>query len=214
MGSAYSEVSDARFVELHLTHGDLLVVTSTCRHHGMCTPPKKIGCHAKCDFYSMDTAQASPHVVKNATHLYLVPVPVIKGFTGTLDQDFKPTWHQGLWLGRASKPKPTKGAASNPPGIDAGGTTEPQGIRTKRARSPCDQARAAHGDEEQTQQVSQQLVTPHKGNTQPLFDPKGQSTPLEGFSIFANLASAGTSPAAQPQHQPSKGTRLGNKQRR
>ena len=45
LGSAYIEVSDTRFNELHLTQGYMLVVTSTCRHHG--TPPPQIGCHAK-----------------------------------------------------------------------------------------------------------------------------------------------------------------------
>ena len=74
---------------------------------------------------------------------------------------------------KASKPKPKKGAASNSPGVDAGGSTEPQATPTKRAPSPCDEAPAAHGDEEETQQESQQLATPHKGNTHPLFELKG-----------------------------------------
>ena len=87
---------------------------------------------------------------------------------------------------KASKPKPQKGSANNPPGIDAGGSTEPQATPTKRARSPSDEAPAAHGDEEQTQQQSQQLVTPHKGNTHPLFEPKGQSPSPEGLENFAN----------------------------
>ena len=39
------------------------------------------------------------HIPKNAPHLDLVPVPVVKGFAGTLDQDLVPTWHQVLWLG-------------------------------------------------------------------------------------------------------------------
>ena len=117
---------------------------------------------------------------------------------------------------KASKPKPKKGAASNPPGVDAGGSTEPQATPTKRARSPCDEAQAAHGDEEQTQQESQQLVMPHKGNAHPLFEPKGQSPSPEGLENFANLVSGGTSVvgAAQPQQQPQKGMRLGNKRRR
>ena len=36
---------------------------------------------------------------------------------------------------KGAKPKPKKGAASSPPGVDAGGTTEPQATPTKRARS-------------------------------------------------------------------------------
>ena len=39
---AYSEASDTRFDELHLTQGDLLVVMSTSRHQG--TPPPPKGC--------------------------------------------------------------------------------------------------------------------------------------------------------------------------
>ena len=115
---------------------------------------------------------------------------------------------------KAAKPKPKKGAASSPRGVDAGGGTEPQATPTKRARSPSDEAPAAHGDEEQTQQESQQLATPHKGNRSPTLEPKGQSPSPEGLENFANLVSGGTSPAPQPQQQPSKGTRLGNKQRR
>ena len=88
---------------------------------------------------------------------------------------------------KASKPKHKKGAASNPPCVDAGGSTKPQATPTKRAPSSCEQT-PAHGDEEPTQQVSQQLVTPQKGNTQPLFKSKGQSPSLKGFSIFANSA--------------------------
>ena len=115
---------------------------------------------------------------------------------------------------KASKPKPKKGAASNPPGVNASGSTESQATPTKRARSPSDEAPAAHGDEEQTQQQSQQLVTPHKGNTHPLFEPKGQPPSPEGSDNFANVVSGGTSPTAQPQQQPQKGTCLGNKRRR
>ena len=115
---------------------------------------------------------------------------------------------------KASKPKPKKGTASNPSGVDAGGSTEPQATPTKRARSPSVEAPPAQDDEEQTQQQSQQLVTPHKANTHPLFEPKGQSPSLEGLENLANLVSGGTAPAAQPQQQPQKGTCLGNKRRR
>ena len=52
---------------------------------------------------------------------------------------------------KASKPKLKKGTASNPPGVDAGGSTEPQATPTKRARSPFVEAPAARDDEEQTQ---------------------------------------------------------------
>ena len=40
------------------------------------------------------------HIVKNATHLGPVPLPAIKGFTGTVDQHVVRTGHQVLWLGR------------------------------------------------------------------------------------------------------------------
>ena len=103
---------------------------------------------------------------------------------------------------KASKPKATKGAASNPPGLDAGGSAEPQPTPTKRARSPSVEAPGAQDDEEQAQQQSQQLVTPHKGNTHPLFQPKGRSPSAEGLENFANLVSGGTTPAAQPKQQP------------
>ena len=39
-------------------------------------------------------------MVKNASHLDVVQVPAVKGFTGTLDQEFLPTWHQVLVLRR------------------------------------------------------------------------------------------------------------------
>ena len=52
---------------------------------------------------------------------------------------------------KASKPMAKKGAASNPPGVDAGGSAEPHATPTKRARSPSVAAPAAHDDEEQTQ---------------------------------------------------------------
>ena len=68
-------------------------------------------------------------------------------------------------------------------------------------------------DEEETQQHSRQLVLPHKGNTHPLFEPKGPLPSPERLENFANLLSGGTAPAAVPQQQPQKGTRLGNKQR-
>ena len=115
---------------------------------------------------------------------------------------------------KASKPKPKKGTASNPPGVDAGGSAEHPATPTKGAQSPSVEAPAAQDHEEQTQQQSQQLVTPHKGNTHPLFEPKGQSPSPEGLENFANLVSGGTAPAAHPQQQPQKGSRLGNKRRR
>ena len=127
------------------------------------------------------------------------------------DMDAKP---KGTPKPKASKPKAKKGAGSDPPGVDAGGSAEPQASPTKRARSPSVEAPAAQDDEEQTQQQSQQLVTPHKGNTHPLFEPKGQSPSPEGLENFANLVSGGTTPAAQPQQQAQKGTSLGNKRRR
>ena len=85
------------------------------------------------------------------------------------DVDAKP---KGTPKPKASKPKAKKGAARNTPGVDAGGSAEPQATPTKRARSPSVDAPSAQGDEEQTQQQSQQLVTPHKGNTHPLLEPK------------------------------------------
>ena len=127
------------------------------------------------------------------------------------DVDAKP---KGTPKPKASKPKPKKGTASNPPGVDAGGSAEPQATPTKRARSPSVEAPAAQDDEEQTQQQSQQLVTPHKGTTHPLFEPKGQSPSPEGLENFANLVSGGTAPAAQPQQQPQKGTHFWTKPRR
>ena len=39
-------------------------------------------------------------MVKNATHLDPVPVPAVKGFLGTVDQNMVATWHQVFWLGR------------------------------------------------------------------------------------------------------------------
>ena len=97
---------------------------------------------------------------------------------------------------KASKPKPKKGTASNPLGVDAGGSTEPQATPRKRARSPSAEALAAQDDEEQTQQQSHHLVTPSEGNTHPLFEPKGQSPSPEGLENFANLVSGGTAPAS------------------
>ena len=114
---------------------------------------------------------------------------------------------------KASKPKPKNGTASNPPGVNAGGSTEPQATPTKRARSPSVEAPAVQDDEEQTQQQSQQLVAPHKGNTHPRVEQKGQSPSPDGLENFANLVSGGTAPVAPPQQQPQKGTRLGNKRR-
>ena len=127
-----------------------------------------------------------------------------------LDVDAKPKANPKP---KASKPKPKKGAASSPPGVNAGGSREPQATPTIRARSPCDEAPAAHGDDEQTQPESKQLVTPHKGNTSQLCEPNGQSPSPEGLQIFANLASGGTSPAAPPHQQTEKGTRFENKRR-
>ena len=126
------------------------------------------------------------------------------------DVDAKPN---GTPQPKASKPKSKKGIASNPLGGHAGGRAEPQATPTKRARSPSVETRTAQEDEEQTQQQSQQLVTPHKGNMHPLFEPKGQQRAPEGLEKFANLVSGGTAPATQPQQQPRKGTRLGNKRR-
>ena len=127
------------------------------------------------------------------------------------DGDAKP---KGTPKPKASKPEPKKGTASNPHGVDAGGSAEPQATPTKRPGSPSVEASAAQDDEEQTQQQSQQLVTPSKGNTHPLFEPKGPSPSPEGLDNFANLVTSGTAPAAQPQQQPQKGTCLGNKRRR
>ena len=42
-GSAYGEVSETHFDDLHLTQGDLLVAASTCRHHGIPPPPNHGG---------------------------------------------------------------------------------------------------------------------------------------------------------------------------
>ena len=44
---------------------------------------------------------------------------------------------------KASKRKPKKGTASNPSGVDAGGSAEPQATPTKRAQSPSVEAPAA-----------------------------------------------------------------------
>ena len=129
------------------------------------------------------------------------------------DLDDKP---KGNPKPKASKPRPKKGGASNPSYVDAGGSAEPQATPTKRARSPSVEAPTAQDDEqqtEQTQQQSQQLVTPNKGNTHPLFEPKGQSPSPEGLENFANLVSGGTAPGAQPQQQAQKGTCLGYKRR-
>ena len=123
------------------------------------------------------------------------------------DVDAKP---KGTPKPKASKPKTKKGTAGNRPGVDA----EPQATPTKRARSPSVEAPAAHDDEEQIEHQSQHLLTPHKGNTHPLFESKGQSPSPEGLENFASLVSGGTALVAQPQQQPQKGTRLGNKQRR
>ena len=127
------------------------------------------------------------------------------------DVDAKP---KGTPKPKAAKPKAKKGATNNPPVVDAGGGAEPQVTPTKRARSPSVAAPAAQDDEEQTQQQSHHLVTPHKCNTHPLFEPKGQSPSPKGLENFARLVSGGTAPAAQPQQQPQKGTRLGNNRRR
>ena len=48
----------------------------------------------------------------------------------TPDVDAKP---KGIPKPKASKPKPKKGTASHPPGVDAGGGTEPQAMPTSRA---------------------------------------------------------------------------------
>ena len=64
------------------------------------------------------------------------------------DVDAKP---KGIPKPKTSKPKPKRGTASNPPGVDAGGSTEPQATPTKRARSPHVEALAAQDDEGQTQ---------------------------------------------------------------
>ena len=130
---------------------------------------------------------------------------------GMPDLDAKP---KGTPKPKASKPKAKKGAASNRPGVDAGGSAEHHATPTKRARSPSFEAPAAQDDGEQTQQQSQHLLTPHKGNTHPVFEPKGQSLSPEGLENFANLVSGGTAPAAQPQQQAQKGTCLGNERRR
>ena len=61
------------------------------------------------------------------------------------DVDAKP---KGTPKPKASKPKPKKGTASNPPGVDAGGSAEPQATPTKRARSPSVEAPVAQYDEE------------------------------------------------------------------
>ena len=67
--------------------------------------------------------------------------------------DAKP---EGTPKPKASKPKAKNGAANNnPPGVDAGGSAEPQATPTKRARSPSVEAPAAQDDEEQTHQQSQ-----------------------------------------------------------
>ena len=128
-----------------------------------------------------------------------------------LDVDAKP---KGTPKPKASKPNLKKGTASNRPSVNAGGSAKPQATPTKSAQSPSVEAPATQDDEEQTQQQIQQLVTPHKGNTHPLFEPKGQSPSPEGLENFANLVSGGTAPAAQPQQQPQKGTHFGNKRRR
>ena len=76
----------------------MLVVASTCHHHGM-PPPPPLGCQGVI-FTKWTPDKHHRHIVKNATHLDPLPVPAVKGFTGTLDQDLVPTWHQVLWLGR------------------------------------------------------------------------------------------------------------------
>ena len=73
------------------------MVASTCRHHGMPPPPNGMPRQGVI-FTQWTPDKHHRHIVKNATHP--VPVPAVKGFTGTLDQDLVPTWHQVLWLGR------------------------------------------------------------------------------------------------------------------
>ena len=98
---------------------------------------------------------------------------------------------------KVAQPKPKKSAASSAPGVDASGSNEPQATPVKRARSPSDEAPAAHGDEEQTQQESQQLVMPHKEKRSPTLEPKGQSPSPEGLENFANFT---VGPHQQPNH--------------
>ena len=55
-----------------------------------------------------------------------------------VDVDAKPKTNP---KSKASKAKPKKGAANNPPGVDARGTTEPQATPAKTAVSPYDEPR-------------------------------------------------------------------------
>ena len=109
--------------------------------------------------------------VDRAGMAYAADYPDEQGCMDSMvDVDTKP---KGNPKPKASKPKPKKGAASNPPGVDVGGSTESKATPTNRAQSPCDEVPAAHGDEELTQQESAQLVTPHKGNTPPVTVTRG-----------------------------------------
>ena len=58
-GSAYGEVSETRFDELHLTQGDVLVAASTCRHHWMAPTPQWDATPGG-NFYPTNARQASP----------------------------------------------------------------------------------------------------------------------------------------------------------
>ena len=84
-GSAYREVSETRFDELHLTQGDLLVAASTCPHHGMPPPPPNGLPHKGVIFTQWTPDKHHRHIIKKATHLDPVLVPAVKGFTGGLD---------------------------------------------------------------------------------------------------------------------------------
>ena len=73
------------------------MVASTCRHHGMPLD----GMPGQRDLFTQWTPDKHHRgMVSNATHLDCVLVGVVKGFTGTLDQELLLTWHQVLWLGR------------------------------------------------------------------------------------------------------------------
>ena len=97
-GSAYANVRDTRFDVLLLSHGDLCVVMTTSRHHGM--PPPHGLPHQGVMFTRRTMDKQHRHIVKNATHLDRVLVPGVKTFMGALDQHTVPTSLLVLWLGR------------------------------------------------------------------------------------------------------------------
>ena len=91
-----------RWDEVLLNQGEVLVMVSTARHHGLPAPAGQDMQGALFTQWTPDKKHVN--VLPNTTHLDPPTDPLLKKFLGTLEQQEVPTYGQLLFVGGGWRP--------------------------------------------------------------------------------------------------------------